>query len=173
MLALLGVAGLETYNQIQRGRQDLGTQLQRMGAFKKQNKKNIEKLQNAQHQLLSELKIQNQLIIRIETALNENISNSNSQIEKLAKNFAENSKKEQIQNKNYQKQLAELRLGIADLNIKQNRNFNEITLKILSLNDTVFSNDQEIKEFISEYGTMKMRRNIEINEVDTFTVQNN
>ncbi|MBT3168339.1 MAG: hypothetical protein HN952_07925 [Candidatus Cloacimonetes bacterium] len=173
VLALLGVAGLETYSQIQRGRQDLGTQSQRMGAFEKQNKKNIEKLQNAQRQLLAELNTQNQLIVRIETALNENIANSNSQIEKLVKNFAENSKKDQIQNKNYQKQLAELRSEMAGLNTKQNRDFNEITLKILSLNDTIFSNDQDIKEFISEYGTRKMRKNIEINEVDTFTVQNN
>ena len=173
VLALLGVAGLETYSQIQRGRQDLGTQSLIMGAFEKQNKKNIEKLQNAQRQLLAELNTQNQLIVRIETALNENIANSNSQIEKLVKNFAENSKKDQIQNKNYQKQLAELHSEITGLNAKQNRDFNEITLKILSLNDTIFSNDQDIKEFISEYGTRKMRKNIEINEVDTFTVQNN
>ncbi len=174
MLALLVVAGVEAYSQIQAGRLKLSRQYQRMNAFEKQNKKNIERLQNTQQQLLTELKTQNQIINDIEIVLNtmnDNIENSDLQINCLTENLAENEKRDESQIKNHQGQLAKLQSEIKKMNRKQNKDFNNLTIKILSLSDTIFSNECEIKDFISEYGTRKMRKNIEVNEVETFTVQ--
>ena len=158
-------AGL--HYQLEAERTNLENQFVRLDNYDQDVRSRIDYLQELQKELWINIQNFNETFVNYQTSLTELKAENNSLTENVT--CLENETEEQTEDQNMQ--IISLQNHIYALRAQQDANLNVLTGNLTDLEQLLQQNESSFTDFISNYGTRKMKKNLKTIEAEEATLE--
>lgn len=169
VLLLMTVVSTGMHYHLEVERSNLESRFQRLDNYNESIRSRIDFLQDFQKTLFSNLEDFNAEIDSFENILTK-LENEDhllsDQLSEFRRKSAQNKAKDDLQITELDRKMIVLKNSISSFKTKQNENFNSIWQNIAELNQSLDGKEKQFTDFLTEFGTRKMKKNLLLYQTD-------
>ena len=169
VLLLMTVVSTGMHYHLEVERSNLESRFQRLDNYNESIRSRIDFLQDFQKTLFSNLEDFNAEIDSFEnilTKLEKEDHLLKDHFSEFRRNSAQTKAQDDLQIAELDRKIIVLKNSISSFKIKQNENFNSIWQNIAELNQNLDGKEKQFTDFLTEFGTRKMKKNLLLYQTD-------